>query len=584
MPWFGHRILGGEIPYRDFFLHLPPLHPLAEAAIEALAGKSILAGRAFGAIGHLTMAALAAAWLARTYRPSLAVLGAVAALAVASADDTEILDLYNPHAALAALASGLFAAMALDRGRFHRCLGWFAGLAAGVAFWVKQTVGLGAVFAVPTALLLFALRDREVRGELGRLFARFAGGWMAVAVLIGGWLAGNGAFDDFLRQVFVDAAGSKGSPWRLFLRPWVAPFELAALASPARWALILALAVAFVARLATPPASAGRRPWRSSLLGLGAASLLVVSGPSLLEGLAEAGGRAHATLHWIRNGRSLGVLFSLYAVTCLGLLAAASACRRRLTAAERELTLFVVVAGAIALSQSLSFAATGATAFPALALLTAHGGEVRRRGARWLALPVVAVAGVALVSAVSIHRHGAFDFAGWREPAPQEASERSSEPALAGLTLSRATARTVDGVLSTLRLASDPGEPILSFPVYPIFHWLADRPTATFASLHWIDVTPDHVVENDLARILARPPVAVVRQWIPDHVLDVNERYFRDGRESALRRMHFELDRLLDARYRKVYVAPRRRHGGYPRIEVWVLAPRAEARGLSAIP
>ena len=45
MPWFGHRILTGEVPYRDFFLHLPPLQPLFEALIEAVAGRSILAGR-----------------------------------------------------------------------------------------------------------------------------------------------------------------------------------------------------------------------------------------------------------------------------------------------------------------------------------------------------------------------------------------------------------------------------------------------------------------------------------------------------------------------------------------------------------
>ncbi|MCM2268890.1 MAG: hypothetical protein NDJ75_02190 [Thermoanaerobaculia bacterium] len=582
MPWYGHRILGGEIPYRDFFLHLPPLHPLGEAALEAVAGRSIVAGRLAGALLHMAMAAVVAGWLARFYRPGFAVFATVAALAVAMADDTEILDLYNPHAALAAVLSGLAATRALA-GEHRRAAGWLAGAAAGIAFWLKQTVGLGATVAVPLALGLLAVRDADRRRALGVLTARFAGGWLAVALLIGGWLAWHGAFTAFLQQVFLDAAGSKGSPLELLARPWLAPFELPRLATAA-W-LALAGAVLSIARPSRAPEDpAPPRPWRGPLVALVAVALLVEASRRLATAPHSLVGERHAWLELLRTTRQFALLFALYGITLLGLRDGLAALRRRLADGEPERLLFAAVAAAVAVTQSLSFSATGAAAFPSLALVAAYGAEVgRRRRYRFRSLPMAAIVTVAFVAASTLHLEAPFDFAGWREPGPASATASAREPALAGMRLSPGTARDVDVVLTAIRAASDPGEPIFTFPVYPIFYWLADRPPATFASLHWIDVTPDRVVAEDLAGLLAAPPVVVVRQALMQRRLEQNEAYFRGGRASAVRRMNDELERLLRARYRKVAIARGHTYRGQPPLEVWVRSDRVAARRLRTL-
>jgi len=582
MPLYGWKILHGEIPYRDFYLHLPPLQPLAEAALQAITGRSLLAVRVAGALGRIALAALTAAWLGRRFRPATAAFGAFAAVCLASSDDTEILDLYNQHALVGAIASGWLASLALDRGRRERWLWLASGAAAAAAFWTKQTVGVGAAVAVPLALAVILPRAGGERAALVRGGALFAGGWLAFSAPLAAWLATHGAFGAFVDQVFRGAAASKGPPAQLLVRPWVDPFFLPGVTLPA--ALGLGVAVLLFVGLRPRPAPAAAEPGPARLalatLALAAATLLAFPFVRSLDH-----GNPHDLILTMLEISRVGIFAGLFGVLLPAASLAVAATRRPLERDERELLLLCGVAEAAAAMHALSFPAGGAIALPCVAVVTALvlDGEPRWRRAGALRWPAAAALLAATLAGVGLREERPFDFAQWREPPVAESTVRSSLPELAGLRLSPGTVAVVDEFAGTLGRAVRPGEPLFTFSVYPIFNWLVDRPVPTFAILHWIDVTPDAVVDADLERILRDPPPAVVYQWVTDRLMKINELYFRNGQFSAMHKMQITVANLLDHRYTLVAYRKVPYYYSAPALQLWVRNDRARELGLTAI-
>ncbi len=580
LPLYGHLIRSGQVPYRDFFLHLPPLQALLEAALESLVGRSLFGVRLAGALGRVILAGVLAGWLSRRYRPGVATFAALAAVWLASGDDTEILDLYNHHALLAALVAGWAAAAALDGApgrRSERLLWLLSGFAAGVSIWTKQTIGLGATLAIPVVLALLALGDAGLRVRLASRLAHFAAGWALPAAILGGWLASAGALGAFVEQVFFGAAASKGSPLKLLLRPWVEPFQIPILAGPALAGVVLAAAAWLVteraqrgleqrtlAEGATTPVRA-RSAWLFLLLTLAAVAAALALGWAI----AEPG--RDLQLH-LRSLQRVGVYFGWFGLLAPGLALAVGACRRKASDAARDRLLLIVLAAGVASTLALSWPGGEGMALPSLAVVLASvaQSDPARRLFRVVRMGLLGVAVAIGVATFALRLLVPFGFALWKEPPVALATHRFSEPALAGLRVAPVTAEALEGTLAIIRRTTRAGEPIFTYPALPLFHWLADRPLSTFAALHWIDVTPDAITRADILRLRSSPPAVVLRQHIPAKVLRQNERYFRGAvGKSGLREMDVALVELLTGRYRLEAEFPQ--HEGWaPRLEVWV--------------
>lgn len=568
LPMYGQMILDGQVPYRDFFLHLPPLNPLLDAALQWLFGPRLVAMRMAGAIERLAMAGLLAFWLRRHFRPVPALGASLVAVWLSSGCDTEILDLYNHHSLFFGLGSGLAAALAL-RGGHPRRLEIAAGWLAGLAFWTKQTSGLGATIAVPAAWVLLALADSADRhAGTGRLF-RFALGWGLCALPLVAWLARRQALSPFIQQVFLDAANSKGSPLHLVLRPWVDPFHLGRLAWSAGLAIVLVGLVLGTLRLHA--ASAGKPAPGSRGLGWLVLGVLAALGSIHLQLWTWAGIPALLAL------AATGVFLSTYGTLVLFGQQAWLLFRRPPDDRHRELLLFTTVALVLGATFALSFPADNICATPGLALWVAFVWDAQPRHPRCAALrrliPLFA-AGTTL-AAMSVQWVRPFEFASWREPPIAAAQRRSSLDKLAGLRLSAQTCAATEAIVANVQQAAAPGEAIFTYPYYPLFNWLAERPPATFAILHWFDVTPDRIVAADLERLRQAPPPAVVAQWLEPDNMDLHERYFRGGNESALRRMQAELQAMLARDY--VRLGAWKPSGLHVPLELWVRADRAPA-------
>ena len=574
-PLYGHLLLAGQVPYRDFFLHVPPLQALIEAALETLVGRSLFAVRLAGALGRVALAGVLAGWLSRRYRPGVATFAALAAVWLASGDDTEILDLYNHHALLAALVAGWAASAALDvsRGRRSERLLWLlSGFAAGISIWTKQTIGLGATLAIPAVLALLALGDRGLRARLASRLLLFAAGWALPAAVLGGWLASAGALEAFVQQVFLAAAASKGDPMHLLLRPWVGPFQIPILAGPALAGIALAAVALLVTGLGQrPPVEAGARVGRARAATRLLTLTLVAVGAVLLIGWTLAEYSRDVELD-LRTLQRVGVYLGWFGLLVPGLALTVRASRRELDGAARERLLQIALAGAVAATLALSWPGGEAMALPSLAVVLASIAQAdpARGGVRFLRAGLIALAVAIGVATFALRLLEPFEFALWREPPVALATHRLRDPTLAGLWVAPGTAEALEGTLAIVRRTTSAGEPIFTFPALPIFHWLADRPLSTFAALHWIDVTPDAIAREDILRLRASPPAVVLRQHIPARLLKLNEGYFRGGvGESGLRDLDVALVELLTEHYR-LEAEFGQYQGHAPHLEVWV--------------
>ncbi len=578
-PFYGLLLLHGEAPYRDFYLHLPPLAVIESAAIDAVAGeRTLIAHRLVGGLERIAFALVLFFWLARAFPREAAFLGAFAAIVAASGDGTDVLYLYNYQSLFWATLAGWMGAMALDSEEL-RVLPWLAsGAASGLCLLMKQSTGVGVAAALAGALALVSYRRFGVPGALRRGAFWSAGFALALAPVVV-WLWMRGALGDAFDQIFLDATGKKGPIADLLARALETTFTTRAFAVPATLAILL-LAVLTPAILARGAGSADGSPgmdgsWpRGSLWSRALACSLACGAAIPLSRLAHPG------IGWLRLPQRTGLYLALFGCAWVAAHDAFAAVRRRLSAAETERLLLATVGFATAYMLSLSWAASEAMAAPGLGLVVAgaatSGTGIRGRATAanrltrgWLE-PLVLAGVLALALGVSWQRRvEPFWFAGWTEP-PLDAPRAASPPrGLAGFEISAETSHFIERLVAAIEGHSQPSDRIFVFSSAPVFYFLTGRQVETFASLHWYDVTTDDICRRDLARLLENPPAVLVLWEESEQELRLHEQVFRAGRPSGQREMSRGLRDLAAKRYSEVdaLVAP-----GGAEVKVFALA------------
>lgn len=185
------RILAGELPYRDFFIHTPPLTFYAVAGVFKIFGQSLIVARLFTAVIGLAIAIL-------LYLISLKIIPSVRYALI-----PPIIFMFwgtaqvnYPSFAwfglLFALASAYSVVLFFEKKTVLPLI--CAGLLAGVSFISKQNLGL-CVFAVSVPFLF-----KKLRWYIPSFIAP-----IAIAALI---FYLQGALPDFIKHVFFTAARS----------------------------------------------------------------------------------------------------------------------------------------------------------------------------------------------------------------------------------------------------------------------------------------------------------------------------------------------------------------------------------------
>jgi hypothetical protein len=198
---FGHRILNGDVPYRDFVFTDGPLPVWLDAGFQRMLGAKYYASLYAGLFVEILR--VFGVWtLARRFADGRA----AALLAVACAVDPMFSDTYHAAGADASLfvtAAGLWIVLAA-RSEVTRARVYLAFAGVSLALLVATQAGTGLVAAALLAIATISLarrREAFTADRLISLWGAFAIGVIGVVVALGGKGALGGAF----QQLVIDA-------------------------------------------------------------------------------------------------------------------------------------------------------------------------------------------------------------------------------------------------------------------------------------------------------------------------------------------------------------------------------------------
>lgn len=554
----GWRIVNGEVPYRDYYLFIPPFHQIKLAFLTAVFGPKLIYFQLWGILERLALGVVLYFWLRRVFAPGPSAAGVAFGLYLYYLAQSETLSSMVHEAAFWPALAGASAACALGRENGRK---WWliAGVLSGITFWTKQTTGVG--IGVALGIFLLAMVWRRGRGSLWDLAAH-ALGWALPALAIGSWLAASGALPDFVDQVFLRGPSSKGSLAQMLARPLTTLVEDVYEIRHTVLAVAVFMAVVWIGRLRLPEES--RRDAlgaRAYILGLALVGVAAVA-----VGAATSGIEIHPFLAQIPLAIPMRLMVLVSGALTLAL--ALRYQRAELDPRNLQLWLLAWVSFAIAMFASLSWALILIGAVPGVPLLVAYLLSIRPAkplAALWV---TAVVAGLFVSSVVLVQRRidTPYAWAGWREPPVWEATETSNLGPLEGLRMSPETKRIVESVARGIQQNSAKGDRVLVYPHMPMFYLLADRAPMTFAPVHFFDVCPDYVAFADAELIRQSPPDVFVFFQFPEEWTIEAERNFRGGRPSGQREIEDVL-RSLTQTYR--LVASHKSPGSEYPLEVW---------------
>jgi hypothetical protein len=557
------RVHQGALPYRDFETYYTP------GIFYVYAGLFHLFGASVGVTRVMIAAMWGVYWLVlyglarRVLAPAFAVLPFVV---LAVAEPSPVWPAAHPG--WLALLAALFTLDAVVRHHQAGRARWLmvAGAAAAVAFVFKQNVGAFAVLSVAGYVVLRPWRGRGPWPHNVRI-AFVSAVALAVMILLGGALDGllaavlllpllgsllvlvvstctadrsaepsNGR--EWLRQVAVDA-WLAGGAFVLVTLLWLTPLMLALGPTRTPFALFLGSVnqTALTAPVELPPNSARAAsllaiwlpvavavlrlrprglPWRPALGAALPASALILWLPTR----AEVGPGLPAPLNpWPRLLEvQFGWMYVYIPAVCAWAALAAllwSDSRRALLSGPLPWYLLFGTLLALALYprvDTLHAMMAGPPLFVvgAWALSRAHSTLTRGAGrirqslvfTALLVFPVMAVTPLVYWRAASVVLDNPL------EPAPARYAPLGVERAQ--LMVVQRTATEIGGAVNFVRAHTQPGEPLLAYPMLPMVNFLADRPNLTRFN-HFLPgaLTPEETA-GVIASLEANPPRYVV--------------------------------------------------------------------------
>lgn len=524
---YGKQILAGKVPYRDFYMYVPPLHPLKFTALIALFGDVLLPARILAVFERALTAVLLYFWLLPAARnsTSVAFLVSLTTAVVFCGDPADALSLHHHDSVLLALVAALAASRSI-RQLDARCAA-LSGLAAGLSFLAKHTTGAGV-----TAVLFAGLVFATGRPRIG---AAYLAGWTVPIAATLAWLWRNQALWDFADQVFLRGPSSKGPIWQVLSRPLTATF-----ANP--WYIACALIAILVTGAAAWGASRRDRARSSQPFAPASSAYSSRTVPYAIP-VATVCLIAAVSLGWssivlFRSAQMIAVYAALFG--CLAIFVLDTKAWRTV---DPQRWLMSAVSFAVVYMLSLSWPAYEPMALPALAFLLAlwfaHGGGRL----------AVATCVFLLFAAAALKMERPFQWFGWQDVPVRQATVAPTLPALQGFRLGADANQFLEDATRIIQQNSGPNDTLYIFPHLPVLYVLTGRQPMTFAYVHWWDVAPDHVCRADAERLRRMPPKVIARMDFTEAEIERQEGDFRAKGQSGQRDL---LKAIEDLHYRPV--------------------------------
>ena len=546
--WFStyaQLILSGKLPYRDFYLFLPPLYPLTIAGIMAIFGPQLIVLRIVGIGLILVMSGTLYALLARFFSQRIA--AAVTAVTIIyyqsgaahiSYDFTQFVSTYS-------LLSVYFFIQYYDRCRLTTLLdsSWtkhtghllLSGVFGALTLWTKQSNGSFILCFIVLGIILVTLpvsRQWMLKTVIG-----FHIGVALISIPLLSWLAWHGLLSDFYQQIVTGAIQAKGSLSQV-LFAWVKELFSKQYFHQLWHLLIGLLTLGYWRLLLGMQREPIVRDWKKEwyYLPFFMALILTLFVPIFLPALINK-------LQIIALKASHN-LFVLASITPLLLLIQYILGPRQ---SSPEIMLSILALGFIfGCGTSPSISENGA--FMGFALFLCHVLSSKS----FFQLGRVAFLTLSLILVIFFaEKKYTTPYAWWylQTPGIQEANSFVDLPRLKGLHLPTSTISILETVDRIVQNNSSPGDEILAFPHMPLFYLVENRLNNIRAIVHWPDFLPDSIAHQEATRIQNHPPKIIIYAELPEVVWTMHEHLFRHNQQSGQRDIISTIHHLTHTQY-----------------------------------
>ncbi len=531
---YGEQIHAGKLPYRDFYLFVPPLLPLKNALCIALFGNHLIVPQIMGCVEVILIGVALYYWLSAFFSVSESYVAAVTGTMIyVLGNTTEAVSGLHQEGVLFPILAGWMASLAIRRKNALYTL--LSGTFAGFAMMGKQTSGAATTVILGAILVLLPLRRTDARSALTTFFS-YVAGWLIPVLPICLWLARRGAFGDFISEAFVRGSASKGSFSDILLRP------VHMVMQDIRYQVDIALAAAFLITIALLSRYNKRRGLHVSktrtektlVLAYFSASLAIVAISLLLSRF----GSLALLRPFLRTLPSYLPIF-IGEIGCLALFVVYAGAWLRGDVSERDAQALLMsgFGFGMAYALSLSWVTYISMIIPAFSITLAFAlSALKTTSAGRKLIPVLIAACLLATGQLTWQKmQQPYAWGAWSEPNVNTADAASASPELAAFRMAPATGQIVDRITRDITEHSRPDQPVFVDPNVALFYVLAQRSPATFAYVHYIDVAPDYIDRADALALIKQPPAVIVYWQQTEQEMRAAEFNFRHSRTSGVR-------------------------------------------------
>ena len=551
--WFSayaHLILDGKVLYRDLYLSITPLYPMALSVIVWLFGESFFILRVIGVFIIIGISVLLYLILAKRFTPASSMLATVTACMYYQSHITHIQYDFIHVVTLFILASTWMLVQAGNETvSAEKLLSWkqpvvrrmlLAGLFVALAFLTKQSNGTTAVVATTAGCVYIAAPWGRNCWKL--VFAFFLGCFVPILFTFI-WLAHANSLSAFWEQIFGGAIAAKGSlDSALFgwLSRLLTPAYFSHLTNASK-GLVLIIVASIVLTKVFSTIDKPLSPRTGEFVRLGSLALICImvitcaylGSSELASTLGRNGERSYDSIATVTTFLSaILVIFGLTSVFVP---------RMKKLISPTIVILGVASAGMIwgsgtsgGLEQMGTFSAL------ALCLAILLDSKLLRYAGTTIAL-VLAFSYIFYFATEKFNYP--YQWWGVSEPSVHDATYLSTQPIARGFWISKSTSETIDALSNALEKAPQKGD-IFAFPHISQVYLLANRWPNSKIVVPWFDMLPDTPARAESLRLLAAPPDTIVDLKLPQSVWEEHERFFRNGNTMGQRAIENAIDEL----------------------------------------
>ena len=540
--WFlayAKLILNGEMPYKDFLIHLTPLYPLTIALFISIFGDSLFALRILGVFVILGIGAIVYLLLNKKFSPQSSFIATVTSLIYYQSGVAHITYDFTQFLTLAIAISILFLTNAFeslstppDQKNSYRIFInlFFSCFFASISFFIKQSNGTFVVIFTALSILFVLVHSKNL--SLKYLLISFSGFITPVFVILG-WLAWNESIGVFWSQIFTGAISAKGSispiafAWfsRLFSENLIT--QLCRLIAVFVFAIILNRILVYKKIFRIHPKNTVDSKFNLAILF---SYFLILTTCIVISFTMPSGkfilkfSRLGSTVNSYILSACVLFIFIFYLFKKFRFLNSISA--------DPTLTIIVTMSLGMIWGNGTSAGVGEIAVFLLFSILVA---SLLDAGSLFTLRKIIGIViSSSLITFLCITKFNTpYYWWGLKQQNVHEANYLVDANIGYKFHISNESADILQALDKTISKNST-GD-IFAFPNIPIVYLISNRWPRSKILVQWFDFLPDNAAIEEADRILQNPPETIVNLNLPTYVWDAHELLFRGGRPSGQR-------------------------------------------------